>query len=638
MRVDESNTPPVLADLTALELAIVDAARRGVLVEPEIAIDTEGPAITEDSCAQVRAELIRELLMGRRGELDPRGVRIRAVRLVGRLDLNHVTAVTGLRLFDCVLPDGVFCRYARLREMNLRGSALPFLFADGLQAESDLVLRDVTVHGSREEGTVQLRSAHIGGELDLEASDIANDTGPALVADSLHAEGRVSLHGATMRGTGEKGTIRLVGASLSGQLSFGGSEITNDTGPAIRADSLRTSGRTSLQKATLRGVSEDGTVRLVSATFGGQLSFEASEITNGAGPALYADRVRTGSRLSLRNATMRGTRDGGTVRLLGAHIGGQLDLEHSEITNDTDSALTADALHIDSDAFLGNAIVRGAGKDETIRLVGANIGGYADLTVKELSHDAGRLLDLTLTRVEEVLVLPARVVCPSGDTQAARPVCPSHGRQMNARGLRFASLESVSWRQWLHLLVHHTPTYSPQPYQQLAAVERAAGHDNNARHILITQQEDLRHRAPEALGGRIGQWRHWLWGSLGRYGYRAHRLVTALALTLALAGGLGYLAGHLTTRPGHHAAERVPPPGAASSSPGKPCSTAELIGVGIDRGLPIGATGLRARCELDTGTRWGQAFTYALWVLQALVWALATLAIAAYTGLVRKPT
>jgi hypothetical protein len=54
--------------------------------------------------------------------------------------------------------------------------------------------------------------------------------------------------------------------------------------------------------------------------------------------------------------------------------------------------------------------------------------------------------------------------------------------------------------------------------------------------------------------------------------------------------------------------------------------------------LPLGATGLRARCDLDTGTLRGQAFTYAIWALQALVWALATLAVAAYTGLVRRLT
>jgi hypothetical protein len=57
----------------------------------------------------------------------------------------------------------------------------------------------------------------------------------------------------------------------------------------------------------------------------------------------------------------------------------------------------------------------------------------------------------------------------------------------------------------------------------------------------------------------------------------------------------------------------------------------------VPHGRLIG-TGVRARCDLDTATQWGQAFTYTIWALQALIWALAALAIAAYTGLIRKPT
>ncbi|MGV9365939.1 hypothetical protein [Amycolatopsis sp. NPDC003731] len=94
----------------------------------------------------------------------------------------------------------------------------------------------------------------------------------------------------------------------------------------------------------------------------------------------------------------------------------------------------------------------------------------------------------------------------------------------------------------------------------------------------------------------------------------------------------------VTTHPGHHAAERVPPATAKLTDPGTPCSPVELIGLGIDRGLPLGTTGIRIDCNLDTITGWGQTFTATLWAFQALLWGLATLATAAYTGLVRKST
>lgn len=64
----------------------------------------------------------------------------------------------------------------------------------------------------------------------------------------------------------------------------------------------------------------------------------------------------------------------------------------------------------------------------------------------------------------------------------------------------------------------------------------------------------------------------------------------------------------------------------------------ELIGLGIDRGLPLGSTGIRTRCDLETESATGQWFTLGIWLLQASTWALATLVVAGYTGLIRKIT
>jgi hypothetical protein len=128
---------------------------------------------------------------------------------------------------------------------------------------------------------------------------------------------------------------------------------------------------------------------------------------------------------------------------------------------------------------------------------------------------------------------------------------------------------------------------------------------------------------------------HALWGALAGYGYRARRTAGALLIALATAGGLGLWAGHVTTGNEHHAAERI----ASFTSPmGTPCTTVELVGVGLDRGLPLSPTGIRARCDLNTDSTADQLFAVAVWGVQAAVWGLATLALAGYTGLVRKPT
>ena len=126
---------------------------------------------------------------------------------------------------------------------------------------------------------------------------------------------------------------------------------------------------------------------------------------------------------------------------------------------------------------------------------------------------------------------------------------------------------------------------------------------------------------------------HWWWGWLAGYGYRARRIAGLLLITLFLAAGLSVWAGHVITAPGHHAAERT----ATFAEPsGQQCSMIELVGVGLDRGLPLASTGVRTRCDVNSDTGIGEAFTASLWALQAFAWLLATLAFAAYTSLIRK--
>jgi hypothetical protein len=170
------------------------------------------------------------------------------------------------------------------------------------------------------------------------------------------------------------------------------------------------------------------------------------------------------------------------------------------------------------------------------------------------------------------------------------------------------------------------------PYQQLASVQKAIGHDRDARRIFIVQQDDLRARGQ--IGGRIAVAIHRMWGVFAGYGYRAGRIGLALLFVLALAGGAGWFAGHTVIGPGQHAAQHTK----ESLTPGSPCSTLEQIGLGIDRGLPLGSTDVRNYCDLDTASAAGQWFTLTIWLFQATIWALATLAIAGYTGLIRKIT
>lgn len=561
----------MLDDLADAEQALVDAACEGR--ELICAGDTE-----------IRAELIRELLLGKRGELAPRGVQLRQARLTGEMDLEHVTAVAGLSLVDCDIPMPVNLYSTTVPWLVLHGSRLGGVHASRLRVGGDVVLSAVTISGADSGGLVRLGDAHVGGNLSLARAEVHNETGPALNATRLRMGGVMLLGEARMSGRGDDGVMCMHGAHIGGEVDMRRVELRSDNGPALNTTNLTVDSNMFLDRAEVSGRGNKGALRLSGARVGGLLVLDGADIGNVSGPGLRADGVHVGGELNLRRARVSGSRGLGAIHLRSARIAYDVHIVNSEVRNDAGPALFADQLEAE-----GILHLRGTRLLGMVRLVSARVGGRFSL------------IDTTIDALD-------------------------------VNDFSYGSLDGVDWRQWLDLLRNHTEEYRPSPYQQLAAVERAAGHDGNARNILIAQQHDLRHRAPRALGGPLTRRFHWLWGALAGYGYRARRTALALLVALVAAGGVSLWAGHVTTGPGRHAAEHT----ATTTAPGTPCSPVELVGLGLDRGLPLGPTGLRSRCDLDTGTTAGQVFTVLLWVVQAAVWGLATLALAGYTSLIRK--
>jgi hypothetical protein len=224
----------------------------------------------------------------------------------------------------------------------------------------------------------------------------------------------------------------------------------------------------------------------------------------------------------------------------------------------------------------------------TLGLTGARIGGVLVFAPARLEHTTDPEARLGLDRL----------------TYAGLPV-------------------GISSQEWLRLLREGTPAYAAQPYQQFAGAHRAAGHDGEARKILMAQRSDQINR--RALTGRGERAWAWLTGKLLGYGYQPWRallgLLVVAAIAVVLAITLGAHGGIACTDP--------QPPAAAC------CSLVERVGVGLDLGLPLIKTGIRERCDTTTSTT-GQVLTVLGWLLQAGAWAFATLFIAGFTGAVRR--
>ncbi|XVV10876.1 hypothetical protein ACQP2X_39460 [Actinoplanes sp. CA-131856] len=403
----------------------------------------------------------------------------------------------------------------------------------------------------------------------LTARLIALD-GSTVTADSLHA-------------------VQLLDAHI-GQLVCTGAQLSNRTGPALTADRLQIDQGMYLHGGfTAAGSGELGAVRLIGAHIRGRLDCTGAKLSNPTGPALTADDLQVDRSVFLCDGfTAHGTGEFGTIHLPGAHIGGQLNCTGAKLSNPAGPALAASGLQVGQNMFLRGGFTATGTGHAVIDLDGARIGGHLTLKTRHVtraSRDSGPLVAL------------------DGMTYPQLP-------------------DPDSLPYWLRLLRQHTPRYAAQPYQQLAAVHRAAGHDHAVRRILMAQRDDQIHR--RAISGWDRNWAQFT-GILLGYGYQPWRALLGLLLVLVVSIGWTWTAAQ------HHGLVHT----SRTATPGAACTATELIGVGLDLGTPLLKTGARDTCA-PTARPAGQSLAIAGWPLQVLAWAFTALFIAGFTSAVRK--
>ncbi|MEH0824361.1 MULTISPECIES: hypothetical protein [unclassified Micromonospora] len=548
----------------------------------------------------VSASVIRELVRGRLvSEPDPHGLRLRGARITDQIDLENITSGLALELRDCLLPGGLNLRNAQLLAVALTGCRIEQA-PDSDDAPVDatrfaarvLSLDKSTVTADAAAGAVRLAAARLG-TLDCRGARLENTTGPALDADGLQVDQSVFLQdGFTATSASERGTVRLLGAHIGGQLNCGGAKLENATGPALNADNLQVDRNVFLHDGfTATSASEQGTIRLIDAHIG-SLSCGGAGLTNTVGPVLDADGFQVDRDVFLDDGfTATSASELGTIRLPGARIGGLLVCGGARLENTAGPALDANGLQVDQDVILDDGFTANSADGQVVLvLAGARIGGTFRLDIDRVTRRAS-----------------------------------GQGSLIELDGLTYSGLpRPASLRRWLTLLREHTPRYAAQPYQHLAAAYRAAGHDRDARTILIAQRRDQIQRA--GLSGAERSWGRLTGIALG-YGYQPWRSLLLLLATLATAVTLSVIGGH------HGGLAQKPASNGAVAATA--CTTTDQVGVGLDLGTPLIKTGARDRCQ-PTSTPTGQTLTVAGWVLQLLAWTFATLFIAGFTGAVRK--
>ncbi|MCV2874857.1 hypothetical protein OE810_01175 [Rhodobacteraceae bacterium XHP0102] len=215
-------------ELLPAEVKTIDACRAGLPCTLGNGRRPEGP----DPARTIRAEVLRALITGG-VEGDPthdRGVHIKGAYVAEELDLSFATAKGGTGLFNCRFEHFVAALNTSFEFLNLGGSALPELIAQGARVTQDVFLRT----GFHATGEVNLYGAVIGGQLVCTAGRFENANGYALNAQGARVTGDVFLSG-DFHATGE---VSLSGAVIGGQLSCVNGTFEKANGNALNAQHL----------------------------------------------------------------------------------------------------------------------------------------------------------------------------------------------------------------------------------------------------------------------------------------------------------------------------------------------------------------------------------------------------------------
>ncbi|MCC6403692.1 MAG: hypothetical protein IT207_06745, partial [Fimbriimonadaceae bacterium] len=402
---------------------------------------------------------------------------------------------------------------------------------------------------------------------------------------------------------------------------------------ALSADRIEVGGGVFLQSmAGGTRFEAAGEVRLLGAKIGGQLSCTGGSFQNATGDALSADRIEVGGGVFLQSVD-GGPRfeAAGTVRLLGAKIGGGLSCVGGSFQNATGFALTADGIEV------GGAVLvrRGFGAFPSF-------GGNVSLVAAEIGspfqwHDVRGVHGVDLRHATATTLDLGEIHYPE---------------KWQLNGFRYQGLakpDQAPKAEMLTLLREcDKQQYFPQPYRHLFRTLRDAGHAREATEVAVAmRKEAFHHERKELTATKPRLWRQriglskawqrvsWLIG----YGYRPWRAI-AIAGALWAVGTVLYtfaafgpfsevmgpvegdLLAAVQANPGHDWREGGPP---------------FVTGLyALDRFMPVVDLGQASFFRPRPSSWFGWVLVVYDWVLIVGGWVLSLLFAGAVSGLMRR--
>ena len=167
--------------------------------------------------------------MSLRDQIDPRGLRLRNVAVLGSLDLAGLQVPFPLRFEGCEFDSPLLVEGAELFELSMTGCLrLPGLLGNGLRLRRDLDLSRSRIVGAlwtsastSKRAAVWLCESEIGGRLICLDATIDAEGDRAIQADRIVVGGAVRL----IHEFSARGEIRMIGARIGGSVDITGARI-----------------------------------------------------------------------------------------------------------------------------------------------------------------------------------------------------------------------------------------------------------------------------------------------------------------------------------------------------------------------------------------------------------------------------
>jgi hypothetical protein len=294
----------------------------------------------------INAKLIRWLCVDRQARdlVDPSGIKIYGAKIIGKLNLEMLVVPFSLLLHHCAVPDETSFNSLEIPRLDLGGSWVGPLMAEGIRVKGDIHLDA----GFRAKGEVRLAGAQVGVDLNCSEGKFLNPkkkddetSGAALSADGISIGGDLLLNS----GVRAEGEISIIGAQIGGDLDCAEGEFINSTQKDVQSSGLALSadGISVKSSVFLKSSRFEGGVRLLDARIGATVECDHGEFINPAGEALILKRAIVAGDVFLEDEF----RADGQVSLRGARIEGDLYCRRADFTKTDLSLQEASARSID---------------------------------------------------------------------------------------------------------------------------------------------------------------------------------------------------------------------------------------------------------------------------------------------------